>query len=209
MPGCPGRGKAVVRWRWQQLVRRATHPERATGEGGACLPAPQSQHPSSHRTSHPHNPAPSPARGSTQPASHQPVVRGPARLKLQRAQRVGDVLERVHDAVRVVVRGVDAPACVWHQRRQRHARARAHKAQHARAHTRACVGLQALPAWPTCVRRPPPSPPCGWGCSRGWCAGCRRPRHGTAVPSRHMPLRCGMQGTPHPPTTCPRRGGGA
>jgi len=40
----------------------------------------------------------------------KPIVgRSPA-LELQRAEGVGDVLQRVHDAVRVVVGGVDAPA---------------------------------------------------------------------------------------------------
>mmetsp|Transcript_23033 Transcript_23033/g.50504 ORF Transcript_23033/g.50504 Transcript_23033/m.50504 type:complete len:422 (-) Transcript_23033:839-2104(-) len=42
-------------------------------------------------------------------ALQQPVVGGAAALKLERAEGVGDVLEGVHDAVRVVVAGVDAP----------------------------------------------------------------------------------------------------
>mmetsp|Transcript_11136 Transcript_11136/g.36658 ORF Transcript_11136/g.36658 Transcript_11136/m.36658 type:complete len:530 (-) Transcript_11136:70-1659(-) len=39
----------------------------------------------------------------------EPVVRRAARLELERAERVRDILERVHDAVRVVVARVDAP----------------------------------------------------------------------------------------------------
>mmetsp|Transcript_9586 Transcript_9586/g.20422 ORF Transcript_9586/g.20422 Transcript_9586/m.20422 type:complete len:458 (-) Transcript_9586:436-1809(-) len=44
----------------------------------------------------------------------QPVVGCPSRLKLEGAERVRDVLQCVHQAVRVVVGGVDAPlvACV-------------------------------------------------------------------------------------------------
>lgn len=38
-----------------------------------------------------------------------PEVRLPAGLELERANGVVDVLQRVDDAVRVVVRGVDAP----------------------------------------------------------------------------------------------------
>lgn len=42
------------------------------------------------------------------PSTH-PVVGLPARLELQRADGVVDVLKRVDDAVRVVVRGVNHP----------------------------------------------------------------------------------------------------
>jgi hypothetical protein len=44
-----------------------------------------------------------------QEAALSPVVGGPPRLELERAERVRDVLERVDEAVRKVVGGVDAP----------------------------------------------------------------------------------------------------
>ena len=39
----------------------------------------------------------------------KPVVRGAPRLELFSAQRVSDVLDRITEAVRVVVGGIDAP----------------------------------------------------------------------------------------------------
>lgn len=49
------------------------------------------------------------ARGISPLLPGSPVVAGPPDLKLQGAQRVGDVLNRVTQAVREVVGRVDAP----------------------------------------------------------------------------------------------------
>ena len=45
----------------------------------------------------------------------QPIVRRPTALKFKSAERVGDVLQGVHNAVGVVVGGVHTPLlpCLW------------------------------------------------------------------------------------------------